>query len=107
MLVYSESHARSKEKRDYVAIFDDQISKKKVVINQPTDDQYESRKKSFKLSQKLSTFFTDVFLPEGFPDSVSDDYVNYQIWDTLQAFANSISGSLSTQVFKLNNKKHF
>jgi len=27
-----------------------------------------------------------MFLPEGFPDSVSADYVNYQLWDTLQGF---------------------
>ena len=25
-----------------------------------------------------------VFLPEGFPDSVSSDYLEYQAWDTLQ-----------------------
>jgi len=28
----------------------------------------------------------DMFLPEGFPDSVSADYLEYQIWDTLQGF---------------------
>jgi len=27
-----------------------------------------------------------MFLPEGFPHSVSKDYLNYQIWDTLQGF---------------------
>ena len=40
----------------------------------------------------------NAFLPEGFPQSVSEDYIAYQIWDTLQAFASSISGSLATQV---------
>ena len=40
----------------------------------------------------------NAFLPEGFPHSVSEDYIHYQIWDTLQAFASSISGSLATQV---------
>ena len=37
-----------------------------------------------------------VFLPEGFPESVSSDYFEYQLWDTLQAFASSVSGSLAT-----------
>jgi len=37
-----------------------------------------------------------VLLPEGYPDSVSRDYLEYQIWDTMQAFASSISGSLAT-----------
>lgn len=37
-----------------------------------------------------------VFLPVGFPDSVSSDYFEYQLWDTMQAFASSVSGSLAT-----------
>ena len=37
-----------------------------------------------------------VFLPEGYPQSVSSDYLQYQAWDTLQAFASSVSGSLAT-----------
>lgn len=37
-----------------------------------------------------------VFFPEGYPDSVSADYIYYQGWDTVQAFASSISGSLAT-----------
>ena len=43
-------------------------------------------------------FFRNVFLPANFPDSVSADYLAYQFWDTVQAFASSISGSLATQV---------
>ena len=45
----------------------------------------------------LAQFFRAAFLPEGYPNSVSDDYLAYQTWDTVQAFASSISGSLSTQ----------
>ena len=37
-----------------------------------------------------------VFLPEGYPDTVSPDYLQYQVWDTVQAFASSVSGSLAT-----------
>ncbi|XP_055464851.1 RUS family member 1 isoform X2 [Psammomys obesus] len=38
-----------------------------------------------------------VLLPRGFPDSVSPDYLPYQLWDSVQAFASSLSGSLATQ----------
>nr|XP_031849680.1 RUS1 family protein C16orf58 [Nomia melanderi] len=38
----------------------------------------------------------EVFLPEGYPDSVHPDYTSYQIWDTVQAFASTIVGTLTT-----------
>ena len=50
------------------------------------------------LVSNFKTIVKHVFLPEGYPHSVSDDYMTYQIWDTIQAFASSISGSLATQV---------
>lgn len=40
--------------------------------------------------------FNTVFLPQGYPDSVSADYIEYQVWDTVQAFASSVSGTLAT-----------
>ncbi|KAM4534891.1 RUS family member 1 [Fundulus diaphanus] len=42
-------------------------------------------------------FFKSVFLPQGYPESVSRDYLQYQFWDTLQAFSSSLSGTLATQ----------
>ncbi|KAI6657421.1 hypothetical protein LOD99_169 [Oopsacas minuta] len=39
----------------------------------------------------------EVFLPEGYPDTVSSDYLAYQFWDTLQAFCSSINNILATQ----------
>lgn len=42
------------------------------------------------------TFLKEVFLPQGFPESVHADYVPYQIWDTIQAFASTIMGTLTT-----------
>jgi len=32
----------------------------------------------------LQNLMRFVFLPQGFPTSVSDDYLEYQLWDTLQ-----------------------
>ncbi|KAF2085924.1 DUF647-domain-containing protein, partial [Saccharata proteae CBS 121410] len=39
----------------------------------------------------------DVFLPAGYPQSVTDDYLEYQIYDSLQAFSSSIAGLLSSR----------
>ena len=38
-----------------------------------------------------------MFLPEGYPNSVSSDYMAYQCWDTLQAFCSSINNILAVQ----------
>ncbi|KAI4502870.1 hypothetical protein M0802_001914 [Mischocyttarus mexicanus] len=44
----------------------------------------------------ILSIIKDVFLPQGFPDSVHPDYIPYQIWDTVQAFASTIMGTLTT-----------
>lgn len=54
-----------------------------------------SQKKS--LVSAVVLIAKEVFLPQGFPDSVHPDYIPYQIWDTLQAFASTILGTLTTQ----------
>ncbi|XP_030761927.1 RUS1 family protein C16orf58 homolog isoform X2 [Sitophilus oryzae] len=42
-------------------------------------------------------FFKEVLLPYGYPESVSEDYLEYQIWDTLQAFCSTIIGAFTTR----------
>lgn len=39
----------------------------------------------------------EIFLPEGFPESVSEDYVMYQVFDSIQALASSFTGTLCTK----------
>lgn len=41
--------------------------------------------------------FRDIFMPRGYPQSVSTDYLNYQIWDSIQAFASSMNSALATE----------
>ncbi|VDP20369.1 unnamed protein product, partial [Onchocerca flexuosa] len=43
------------------------------------------------------SLFRDIFMPRGYPQSVSADYLNYQIWDTIQAFASSMNSALATE----------
>ncbi|KAL4741708.1 vitamin B6 photo-protection and homoeostasis-domain-containing protein [Aspergillus similis] len=52
--------------------------------------------KSWSLSS-LRDVLIDVFLPAGYPHSVSDDYTPYQIFDSLQAFSSSIAGLLASR----------
>lgn len=33
----------------------------------------------------------------GYPDTVSPDYAAYQVWDTVQAFASSMTSALATE----------
>ncbi|XP_049952057.1 RUS family member 1 [Schistocerca serialis cubense] len=46
---------------------------------------------------RLLEFLRQVFLPQGYPDSVSSDYFNYQIWDTVQAFCSTLTGTLAAR----------
>ncbi|KAK1975577.1 vitamin B6 photo-protection and homoeostasis-domain-containing protein [Colletotrichum cereale] len=39
----------------------------------------------------------EIFLPDGYPQSVSDDYAAYQTYDSIQAFAGSIAGMISSR----------
>ncbi|KAJ5851999.1 uncharacterized protein N7529_011384 [Penicillium soppii] len=48
-------------------------------------------------SKPLFSSLSDVFLPSGYPHSVSDDYLPYQVFDSLQAFSSSIAGLLSSR----------
>ena len=42
--------------------------------------------------------FLRLMLPEGFPHSVTSDYLNYTLWRGVQGVASQISGVLATQV---------
>lgn len=45
---------------------------------------------------RIVSVLKEIFLPQGYPDSVHPDYTEYQIWDTVQAFASTIMGTLTT-----------
>jgi len=65
---------------------------KVVCIN--ADEEFSPFTLKFK---GLVQLLRSIFLPQGYPFSVSNDYLEYQLWDTVQAFASSLSGSLSTK----------
>lgn len=45
----------------------------------------------------LSRELQEMFLPAGYPDSVSEDYLAFQFWDTMQAMCSYLRGVLATQ----------
>ncbi|XP_020593783.1 protein root UVB sensitive 1, chloroplastic-like [Phalaenopsis equestris] len=47
--------------------------------------------------QRCQDFFFMLMLPEGYPGSVSADYIEYSLWRAVQGIASQISGVLSTQ----------
>ncbi|OVA02143.1 FAS1 domain [Macleaya cordata] len=47
--------------------------------------------------KEVSTRIIEAFVPEGFPSSVTPDYVPFQIWDSLQGLSTYIRTMLSTQ----------
>lgn len=49
------------------------------------------------LLNQLLTLLSALFLPTGYPHSVTADYTPYQIYDSLQAFASAIAGLLSSR----------
>ncbi|KAG5881575.1 hypothetical protein JTB14_035019 [Gonioctena quinquepunctata] len=55
------------------------------------------RKNVFSCLRFIQNFFREVLLPYGYPESVSDDYLEYQLWDTAQAFCSTITGAFTTR----------
>ncbi|XP_066980553.1 LOW QUALITY PROTEIN: RUS family member 1 [Macrobrachium rosenbergii] len=45
--------------------------------------------------ENAKSWIREAFLPQGYPDSVSPDYLHYQFWDSAQAYCSSIAGALS------------
>ena len=93
------------ELRDGTAVAEYQVDEGsealKAVPQYPKDQKYDVRETLLNLNgcrpahsllDGARLFFREAFLPQGYPDSVSVDYLQYQIWDTAQAFCSSITG---------------
>ncbi|KAN0036518.1 hypothetical protein ACTFIV_001816 [Dictyostelium citrinum] len=74
------------------------IINKFQVVN-PYDD-HDDRLNFLESIEKNSGFYNvlcDLFLPNGYPDSVTTDYFGYQFWDSIQALCSTITGTLATR----------
>ncbi|EXJ59165.1 hypothetical protein A1O7_06597 [Cladophialophora yegresii CBS 114405] len=63
----------------------------------PVSMTFEMRPLQGSASTSLMMRLMDVFLPAGYPLSVTADYTSYQVYDTLQAFASTIAGLLASR----------
>ncbi|KAL7608225.1 hypothetical protein Lser_V15G10778 [Lactuca serriola] len=43
------------------------------------------------------TFFMCLMLPDGFPDSVTSDHLEFSLWRGINGTTSQVSGALSTQ----------
>lgn len=57
--------------------------------------------KNVVIAKQQTGLVAEIFLPKGYPESVSEDYITYQCWDSAQALCSSVMGALSANaVFK-------
>ncbi|KAK9239557.1 vitamin B6 photo-protection and homoeostasis-domain-containing protein [Lipomyces kononenkoae] len=90
----AHSSARIEKERN---VFDSTAFTGAEIVEISADDQsrrgqyYVGRRPSSSRVLRLLQLLVSVFLPTGYPDSVKSDYIDYQIYDSVQAFASSIS----------------
>ncbi|KAI0479121.1 DUF647-domain-containing protein [Xylariaceae sp. FL0804] len=58
---------------------------------------YDDRQRPKLKKRSYTRAVLDVFLPAGYPHTVTPDYTPYQIYDSLQAFSSTIAGLLSSR----------
>ncbi|KRZ14535.1 UPF0420 protein C16orf58 -like protein [Trichinella zimbabwensis] len=77
-----------KELRNYCSVFNGETLR----LNSASPRKTESG---------LKCIVGKIFLPQGYPDSVTEDYFDYQCWDSLQAFCSSVTSAFALHaVFK-------
>ncbi|GJY98096.1 protein root UVB sensitive 3 [Tanacetum coccineum] len=68
-----------------------------AVISPSTSPSHFTVKSHGSRFNLFSTRFLEAFVPEGFPSSVTPDYIPFQTWDLLQGLSTYIRMMLSTQ----------
>ncbi|KAH9849042.1 DUF647-domain-containing protein [Lenzites betulinus] len=64
-----------------------------AVIEKSTHEKHSTTRSTHDWRRLLG----NVFLPEGYPYTVSSDYLQYQIWNALQAFCSSLAGLFASR----------
>ncbi|KAJ5748109.1 uncharacterized protein N7511_009805 [Penicillium nucicola] len=93
-LVFQETDEAGNRTATYICTGD--VSSKRASSGR-VDVMTSSPSTSSWSTKPLISSLSDVFLPSGYPHSVSEDYLPYQIFDSLQAFCSSIAGLLSSR----------
>lgn len=106
-IIYSESQGVFSNTRNYIVNPDEP---KRLFVSEgygsgqskSLSPRQKSREKVSKRIwiQNLKQTLGQIFLPHGYPDSVSSDYINFQIWDTVQV---DIHHQLTAKQINLSN----
>lgn len=100
----SESNGDTAEKD---TVWEVRGSKRKRLVPDYFNDEFVSQEPAFELSSSLTpqnlltqcrNLLIQFLLPEGYPNSVTSDYLDYSLWRGVQGIASQISGVLATQV---------
>ncbi|KAH8833943.1 vitamin B6 photo-protection and homoeostasis-domain-containing protein [Flagelloscypha sp. PMI_526] len=59
--------------------------------------QTDKTSQTWMRTSSIKTMLSRVFLPEGYPDTVSPDYTRYQIMNGLQAFCSGLAGLIASR----------
>ncbi|KAF8052883.1 hypothetical protein N665_1495s0014 [Sinapis alba] len=98
-----ESNGGDREKE---TVWEVRGSKRKRLVPDFVRDEFVSEEPVFELSSSLTpenllaqcrNLLTQFLLPEGYPNSVTSDYLDYSLWRGVQGIASQISGVLATQ----------
>lgn len=79
------------------------ISDQESIVRVPLTRVAAGEKQLISENFLLYKIFKTLFLPQGYPDSVSEDYIHYQLWDTIQAFCSTINGKFSKKRIFIQN----
>lgn len=100
----AQAHAKTNDKED--AVWEVKGGKWTRIIPDPSKDAFLIAHETSSTSTTSSLdnlwlqcrgIFMGLMLPEGFPHSVSSDYLDYSLWRGVQGVASQISGVLATQ----------
>ncbi|KAG2292744.1 hypothetical protein Bca4012_006395 [Brassica carinata] len=100
-----ESESNGDTEKD-TAFWEVRGSKRKRLVPDYFKDEFVSQESSFELSSSLTpqnllaqcrNLLIQFLLPEGYPDSVTSDYLDYSLWRGVQGIASQISAVLATQ----------
>lgn len=73
------------------------LTETNIAYNSSTGQLKSMKSRRLASSTSIVAEFHSMFLPAGYPTSVTDEYLSFQCWDTLQAMSSYLRGVLATQ----------
>lgn len=71
------------------------------INNNTNADSCNNAASSFRLRRRIQATLERIFLPAGYPNSVTDDLLTFAMWDAAQVLATNVMSTLSTRAVLL------